>query len=134
MLTDGQGLPLSIVAVPANRHDMKLVAESLAGLMIEPARPHPWRQLCMDLGYNYQAVRNQVWDAGMVPWIEGWPDEAKRRRRNKVPARRWVVERTHSWLNRFRRLLVRWEKRADTYVAMLHFARGLITWRFALAK
>ena len=39
-------------------------------------------------------------------------------------ARRWVVERTHSWLNRFRRILTRWEKRADTYLAMLHLACG----------
>jgi transposase len=46
-------------------------------------------------------------------------------------ARRWVVERTHSWLNRFRRILVRWEKRADTYLAILHLACGLITWRAA---
>jgi putative transposase len=46
-------------------------------------------------------------------------------------ARRWVVERTQSWLNRFRRILVRWEKRADTYLAMLHLACGLITWRAA---
>ena len=44
-------------------------------------------------------------------------------------ARRWVVERTHSWLNRFRRILTRWEKRADTYLAMLHLACALITWR-----
>ncbi|WP_407655818.1 transposase [Azohydromonas lata] len=44
-------------------------------------------------------------------------------------ARRWVVERAHSWLNRFRRILVRWEKRADTYIAMLHLACGLIVWR-----
>jgi hypothetical protein len=36
-------------------------------------------------------------------------------------------------MNRFRRILVRWEKRADTYVAMLHFALGVITWR-ALPK
>jgi transposase len=46
-------------------------------------------------------------------------------------ARRWVVERTHSWLNRFRRILTRWEKRADTYLAMLHLACGLITRRAA---
>jgi hypothetical protein len=46
-------------------------------------------------------------------------------------ARRWVVERTQSWLNRFRRILVRWEKRADTYLAMLHLACGLISWRAA---
>lgn len=44
-------------------------------------------------------------------------------------ARRWVVERTHSWLNRFRRILTRWEKRGDTYLAMLHLACALITWR-----
>jgi len=46
-------------------------------------------------------------------------------------ARRWVVERTHSWLHRFRRILTRWEKRADTYLAMLHLACGLIAWRAA---
>ena len=46
-------------------------------------------------------------------------------------ARRWVVERTQSWLSRFRRVLVRWEKRADTYLAMLHLACILITWRAA---
>ncbi|RUO90612.1 hypothetical protein D7Y11_24320 [Corallococcus sp. AB018] len=56
------------------------------------------------------------------------PKQARRRR----PSLRWVVERTHSWLNRFRRLLVRWEKREDTYVAMLHFALGIITWFHSL--
>jgi hypothetical protein len=42
-------------------------------------------------------------------------------------ARRWVLERTHSRLTRFRRLLVHWEKREDTYLAVLHFALGIIT-------
>jgi len=37
-------------------------------------------------------------------------------------ARRWVVERTHSWLNRSRRILVRWEKKAENYLAFLHLA------------
>ena len=40
--------------------------------------------------------------------------------------RRWVVERLHSWLNRSRRLLVRWEKLDSTYQAFLHLACGLI--------
>lgn len=44
-------------------------------------------------------------------------------------ARQWVVERTHSWLNRFRRILVRWEKLPQTVIAMLHLACGIITWR-----
>lgn len=46
-------------------------------------------------------------------------------------ARRWVVERAHSWLNRFRRLLARWEKKPLNYLAFLHFACGLIAFRSA---
>jgi putative transposase len=46
-------------------------------------------------------------------------------------ARRWVVERTHSWMNRFRRVLIRWEKKAANYLALLHFACAWITYRAA---
>jgi len=46
-------------------------------------------------------------------------------------ARRWVVERTHSWMNRFRRVLIRWDKQADNYLAFLHFACALIAFRAA---
>jgi hypothetical protein len=52
----------------------------------------------------------------------------------KIPgfrARRWVVERTHSWINRFRRLLIRWEKKIENYLAMLHLACSWITFRAA---
>ena len=45
--------------------------------------------------------------------------------------RRWVVERTHSWMNRFRRILTRWEKKAANYLALLHFACAWITYRAA---
>ena len=51
------------------------------------------------------------------------------RRAAQYRAHRWVVERSHSWMNRFRGILVRWEKRADTYLAMLHLACALITWK-----
>jgi putative transposase len=61
-------------------------------------------------------------------------DEKETTKQHKGRARRWVVERTHSGINRFRRLLIRWEKREDTYLAMLHFACGIITWRAALTK
>ena len=46
-------------------------------------------------------------------------------------ARRWVVERTHSWMNRFRRILIRWEKKTANYEAMLHLACAFITFRAA---
>jgi hypothetical protein len=40
----------------------------------------------------------------------------------------WPGRRTHRWMNRFRRVLIRWEKRPENYLAMLHFACGIITW------
>ncbi|MFZ0325859.1 MAG: transposase, partial [Nitrososphaeraceae archaeon] len=49
----------------------------------------------------------------------------------KYRARRWVVERTHSWMNRFRRLLIRWEKKVENHIATLHFACAWITYRRA---
>jgi transposase len=42
---------------------------------------------------------------------------------------RWVVERTFAWLNQFRRLRVRYEKRADIHTAFLLLACILICWR-----
>ena len=69
---------------------------------------------------------------GFTAHIRSRGEEAKAIKREAgFRARRWVVERTHSWLNRFRRILTRWEKRADTYLAMLHLVCGLITWRAA---
>ncbi|MGB0025725.1 MAG: transposase, partial [Nitrososphaeraceae archaeon] len=47
----------------------------------------------------------------------------------KYRARQWVVERTYSWMNRFRRLPIRWEKRIENYVGMLHLACAWITYR-----
>lgn len=59
-------------------------------------------------------------------------EEAKALRENpSKKARRWVVERVHSWINRCRRLLVRWDKKAENYLAFLHFACGLIAFRAA---
>jgi len=47
---------------------------------------------------------------------------------------RWVVERTFAWLNQFRRLRVRYEKRADTHLAFLTLGCILICWKFLSAK
>ena len=75
-------------------------------------------------------MRELAAEFGFTAHIVGRGEEAQALKREAgYRARRWVVERTHSWLNRFRRILTRWEKRADTYLAMLHLACGLITWR-----
>lgn len=49
-------------------------------------------------------------------------------------ARRWVVERTHSWLNRYRAILIRWSKKPENHLALLHLACALITWKTVNAK
>ena len=84
----------------------------------------------MDKGYDYPEVRDLVREFGFTAHIRSRGEEAKAIKNEAgFRARRWVVERTHSWMNRFRRILVRWEKRADTYIAMLHLACAIVTWR-----
>lgn len=85
---------------------------------------------CLDKGYDYDEVRELVREFHFTAHVRSRGEEALAlKRRARFKARRWVVERTHSWLNRFRRILVRWEKKAENFLAMLHLACGLITWR-----
>ena len=118
----------------ANRHDMKLTRPTLEGIVVE--RPEPTEQapqhLCLDKGYDYPAIRELVETFGYTAHIRSRGEETQDK--IQIPgyrARRWVVERTHSWLNRFRRLLIRWEKKVENYLAMLHFACAWITFRAA---
>jgi transposase len=134
LLTEASGIPLAVEVAPANRHDMKLVAATLVQMMCASPVKGKLSKLCLDLGYDYEAVRRIVQVAGFEPVIMSRRDEKQSQQQQKGRARRWVVERTHSWMNRFRRILIRWEKREDTYLAMLHLACGIITWRAALTK
>jgi transposase len=89
--------------------------------------------VCLDKGYDYSEVYELLTEFGFTAHVRSRKQEAEAIKHEAgFRARRWVVERTHSWLNRFRRLLVRWEKQARTYIGMLHLACGLITWREAL--
>jgi putative transposase len=133
-LTDGHGIPLGIAVEGANRHDMKLVEATLEAIMVK--RPEPtevWPQhLCLDKGYDYEAVRETLAEWGYTAHIRCRGEE--RQGKCEIPgyrARRWVVERTHSWMNRFRRLLIRWEKKVANYLALVHFACAWITFRAA---
>lgn len=125
LLTDGAGIPLAIIIAGANRHDMKLLCATLEGIVI--ARPAPCpdlpQHLCLDAGYDYSACQDQAKASLYVPHIRSRGQEQQAKATTPgFRARRWVVERTHSWLNRSRRLLVRWEKKAENYLAFLHLA------------
>lgn len=132
LLTEGHGVPLGLTVAGANRHDMKLARATLASLVVPRPEPAPERPqgLCLDKGYDYQEVRDLVAEFGFTAHIRSRGEEAKALRREAgFRARRWVVERTHSWMNRFRRLLVRWEKKPMNYIAFLQFACALIAFR-----
>lgn len=129
---DGNGIPLGLAVDGANRPDMKLAEETLTSIPIE--RPTPTgegqQNLCLDKGYAYAEVRELAEEFDFTAHIPAKGEEAqqvKRKARNK--ARRWVVERTHSWMNRFRGILIRWSKKPANYMAMLHFALALIAYR-----
>jgi putative transposase len=113
-------------------HDSKLLEQTLKGIVC--ARPkggkEPWETLCVDAGYvGYPvlvASRKQKYRLNLKTRAE------ERKEKLCSPdhqARRWVVERTHSWFNRFRKLLVSFEKTEASHSALLFLAAALICWR-----
>ncbi len=127
-------MPLGLAIDGANRHDMKLVRATIAAIVVE--RPAPSAEqpqgMCLDKGYDYDEVRAILEEFGFTAHIRSRGEEAKDLAQEAGKrARRWVVERSHSWLNRFRRILVRWEKKPEHYLAFLHFACALIAFRAA---
>jgi transposase len=86
--------------------------------------------LCADAGYKGVPATNAVVERDYRPHIKQRREEAQEKQTNPAfKARRWVVERTHSWLNRFRKLLVSFEKTEASYVALLSLAAAMICWR-----
>jgi transposase len=134
LLTDGRGVPLGVAVDGANRNDMKMVRATLeaqVGKRPKPTRKNP-QNLCLDKGYDFDEVRDILAEFGYIPHIRARGEETQAKK--NIPgyrARRWVVERTHSWMNRFRRLLIRWEKKVKNYLAMLEFACAFIAFRAA---
>jgi transposase len=133
-LSEGHGVPVGLAVEGANRHDMKLVRETLASIIVE--RPEPTEEqpqgMCLDKAYDFQEVKDILIAFGFTAHIRSRGEEVKELAAEAGKrARRWVVERTHSWMNRFRRILVRWEKKSQNYLAFLHFACALIAFRAA---
>jgi putative transposase len=132
LLCEGEGIPIGLAVEGANRHDMKLTRATLESIAVQ--RPEPSsrskQNLCLDKGYDYDEVRDLAVEFGYTAHIKARGEEAQAIKHEAgFKARRWVVERTHSWMNRFRRILIRWEKKPENYLALLHFVCGCITYR-----
>jgi putative transposase len=125
-------VPLALVLSGANRTDMKQLEDLLDARLLE-APEEIEDHLCLDRGYDYPECRQAAATRGYFvhippPATAAQPvpppgDPARH------PARRWVVEVCHSWFNRFRRLLIRWEKQAATDLGFVQLAACLIIYR-----
>lgn len=132
LLTEGAGVPIGLAVEGANRHDMKLVRATIESIPVNRPEPTPEKPqgMCLDKGFDYEEVREILAEFGFTAHIRARGEEAQAIKKEAgFKARRWVVERTHSWMNRFRRILIRWEKKAENYIALLHFVCGLIAFR-----
>ncbi len=110
-------MPIGLTIDGANRHDMKMVRPTLESMVAE--RPEPTEEqpqgMCLDKGYDYDEVREILEEFGFTAHIKARGEEAKEVKAEAGKrARRWVVERSHSWMNRFRRMLVCWYKQRTT--------------------
>jgi putative transposase len=127
-------MPIGLVVAGANRNDFKLARATLASIPIERPAPTPAEPqgMCLDKGYDYPEVDDLLAEFGFTAHIRRRGEDAQAIKHEAGHrARRWVVERTHSWMNRFRRILVRWEKKPENYLGLLHLVCAFITYRAA---
>jgi transposase len=113
---------------------MRLVRETIQSIPID--RPEPTKRkpqgMCLDKGYDYDEVREVLAEFSFTAHIHSRGEEAKAiKNQAGFKARRWVCERTHSWFNRFRRILIRWEKKPENYIGLLHLVCAIIAFRGA---
>jgi IS5 family transposase len=132
VVVDRRGIPLAVIHSAANVHDSKVLEEVVDA--IEPIRKPRRRgrprkrpkKIHADKGYDFPRFRKALRKRGIAPRIARRGIESSER----LGRHRWVVERTLSWLNRFRRLKIRYERRDDIHQAFLDLGCALICWRY----
>ena len=129
-LVDERGVPLSIVATGANRYDISQREAVLENIVLK--RPDTEQHLCADKGYQGIPALLIILSQGYIPHVKQRNEEVQEKRDNPhYKARRWIVEASHSWFNRFRKILVRFEKLNERYEVLLHMAAAIIALRKA---
>ena len=149
ILTDKNGIPLSTVITSVNKHDIKAVIDVIDDAVInrpfessfskKKTRGQNRKQqqhLCLDRAYNSKSTGNEIINRGYVPHI---PYKRKRgqikiektnqKRNSASKNKRWVVERTNSWHNRFRKLFTRYEKKVENYLGLVQLSNSIIIYR-----
>ncbi len=126
LVVDRGGIPLNITITGANRHDSVVFEELIDGIKpIKRPRGRPRKRpekLHADKGYDIPRCRRVLCRRGIKVRIARKGVESK----EKLGKHRWVVERTLAWLSQYRRLAVRYERRADIHLAFLKLGCALI--------
>jgi putative transposase len=153
-LTDKKGIPLLVVISPASTHDINLVTDVVDNTVIKRPQSKSLssksgsgrrrrQHLCLDKGYKSAQEEQELIKRGFVLHI---PIKKKKRKgkvedgedeeevkvtpfRKKYSAKRWVAEGTNSYYNRFRKLLIRYEKKGDNYLGLVQLSCCLIIYR-----
>ena len=145
ILTDKKGIPLSAVISSASTHDINLVTDVVDNTVIrrrlssshkpKPGTRRGLQHLCLDKAYHSEPEEQELNKRGYVLHI---PRKRKRdeivetshmQNQKRYPARRWVVERTNSWHNRFRKLFTRYEKKVENYLGLVQLSCSIIIYR-----
>jgi putative transposase len=107
-VVESHGLPIGIVMDGANRHDIKLLEGTIQSVITAHSEG---MNVCLNAGYV--GSKKLVEKTGYKAHIRSRGEEREEKEHNRqYKARRWVVEVCHSWMNRFRKLLVRYEKKS----------------------
>ena len=146
ILTDRQGIPLSAIITSASTHDIKAVTDVIDNSVIKrtfvSSKPKEGMKqrsrhnhLCLDRAYQSKSIEQEIIRRGYIPHI---PYKRKRgqmikntnqKRYHPYMNKRWVVERTNSWHNRFRKLFTRYEKKVENYLGLVHLSCSIIIYR-----
>ena len=132
ILTDKQGIPLSIFITSANTHDVIVATNTIHNIVIKrPSynKSKHKQNLCLDKAYHSKEVEQEIINRGYIPHMRHRREVEKNKLNRRHPARRWVVERTNSWHNRFRKLFTRYEKKDENYLGLVELANSLIVYR-----
>jgi len=129
-LVEESGVPLSIVVCGANPHDVTQTEKVLDSVVIEKPANIEEMNLCADAGYIGEKAEKIMIGKGYIPHVRPRGEEISEKERNPdYKPRRWIVEVSHSWFTRFRKLYIRYEKKNCTYLALHHLAAAIITLR-----
>jgi len=139
VLTEGKGVPVAVLISEATRTARKKLAALLDAVVLERPCPQEDRagtleeHLTLDRGYDDAICRQHATDRGDIvpipPQARAAPPLPAPGAPARYPARHWVVEVSHAWLNRFRRLLIRWEKQAANSLGVIQVAICLRIYR-----